>query len=125
MQYITYQEYLEIGGTVDITAFNRSIYRVCGIIDGATFRRIEKMSVIPEAVKALCRELMDYLTVNTTAERTVTGKSQSSGPVSESESYAVKSNEEQAEEINNIICDYLLSVTDDKGTPLLYRGCSD
>ena len=76
---------------------------------------------LPAEVQALCRELVDYLDACSTP--VVTSRSQSSGGVSESESYATKSREEQAQDIDNMICDYLLSVADNKGTPLLYRGC--
>ena len=41
MQYLTYEEYTEIGGTLDLAAFNRNIDRACGIIDNATHNRIE------------------------------------------------------------------------------------
>ena len=57
------------------------------------------------------------------SERTITRKSQSAGGVSESESYTVKTKEDFAQDIDSLVCDYLLSVRDDKGTPLLYRGC--
>lgn len=76
---------------------------------------------LPTEVKALCRELVDYL--DACSAPVVTSRSQSSGGVSESESYATKSREEQSQDIENMICDYLLSVNDNKGTPLLYRGC--
>ena len=123
MQYLAYQEYTDIGGTLDLTAFNRYIHRACGLIDNATHRRIEKMASVPERVKALCRDLIEYLAINAITEKVVTSKSQSSGPVSESESYAVKTKEEQAQDIDNMIYDYLMSVNDDNRTPLLYRGC--
>ena len=123
MQYLTYQEYLSMGGVLDVTAFNRNIDRACGMIDNATRCRIEKMASVPRQAKALCRDLIEYLVTNAATEVKVTSRSQSSGPVSESESYAVKTKEEQAQDIDNMICDYLMSVSDDKGTPLLYRGC--
>ena len=124
MQYLAYHEYSGIGGTLDPTAFNRHIHRACGIIDNATHKRIEKMSSVPEQAKALCRELIDYLAAHKVTEKTIASKSQSAGSVSESESYTVKTKEEQAQDIDDMICDYLMSVEDDNGTPLLYRGCS-
>lgn len=81
----------------------------------------EVLRRLPTEVKALCRELVDYL--DACSAPVVTSRSQSSGGVSESESYATKSREEQAQDIDNMICDYLLPLTDNKGTPLLYRGC--
>lgn len=121
MQYLDYQEYLKIGGVCDATAFNRSIDRACGIIDNATHNRIEYMADVPRMAKALCRDLVEYLVENN-GDKIVTSKSQSAGGVSESESYATKTADDIYGDIQNMIYDYLLNVTDDKGTPLLYRG---
>ena len=123
MQYLTYGEYQEIGGTLDLTAFNRNIARASGIIDHATFCRIEKMSKVPENAKHLCRDLIEYLVRHSVTDLTVTSRSQSAGAVSESESYAVKSAEDVKNEISSIIYDYLATCCDDNGTPVLYRGC--
>ena len=124
MIYLTYDEYVEIGGTLDLTAFNRNIARASGMIDNATFCRIEKMSNVPENAKHLCRDLIEYLARNNVTELAVTNRSQSAGGVSESESYATKTSDDVYGDIQNMIYDYLLSVTDDNGMPLLYRGCS-
>ena len=123
MQYLTYEEYTEIGGTLDLTAFNRFSDRACGIIDNATHNRIEGMAEVPQRAKALCRDLVEYLARNDTTEIAVTSRSQSAGGVSESESYATKTADDAYGDIQNMIYDYLLNVTDDNGTPLLYRGC--
>ena len=56
MIYLTYDEYVETGGTLGLTAFNRNIARASGMIDNATFCRIEKMSNVPENAKHLCRD---------------------------------------------------------------------
>lgn len=122
MIYLTYDEYKEIGGTVDLTAFNRNIARASGMIDNATFCRIEKMSKAPENAKHLCRDLIEYLVRNSVTDLTVTSRSQSAGAVSESESYAVKTVEEAQEEITKMIYDYLGSCFTDDGNLLLYRG---
>ena len=124
MQYLTYEEYTEIGGTLDLTAFNRNIDRACGVIDNATHNRIDCMAEVPQRAKALCRDLVEYLARNDTTEIAVTSRSQSAGGVSESESYATKTVDDIYGDIQNMIYDYLLNVTDDNGTPLLYRGCS-
>ena len=122
MIYLTYEQYKEIGGVLDLTAFNRNIDRTCGIIDNATSNRIECMAEVPQRVKALCRDLVEYLVENN-GDKIVTSKSQSAGGVSESESYATKTADDVYGDIQNMIYDYLLNVTDDNGTPLLYRGC--
>lgn len=122
MQYLTYEEYKEIGGLYDTTAFNRNIVRACGIIDQATFKRIEKMQEVPQQAKELCRDLVDYLVDNFNVSGQVSSVSQSVGGVSESKGFVVRSVEEKANDINDMIKDYLLLVNNDKGTPLLYRG---
>ena len=124
MRYIEYQEYLEIGGVCDATAFNRFIDRSCGIIDNATHNRIECMAEVPQRAKALCRDLVEYLARYSTSDMVVSSRSQSAGGVSESESYVTKTDVELQADIDNMIADYLMAETDDKGTPLLYRGCS-
>lgn len=95
------------------------------LIDSATQKRVEAMlkrgKRVPEEVYFLCYELMD----NYIAEAKVRGissRSQSVDGVSESETY--KSIAEKEEEIEALIFRYLGNVTDDNGTPLLYRGCS-
>ena len=80
------------------------------------------MAVIPQQAKSLCRDLVEYLANNITNNTVISSKSQSAGGVSESESYVIRSIEERAGEIDDIIKDYLLNEVDDYGTPLLYRG---
>lgn len=121
MTYLTYTEYKEIGGILEETAFNRNIDRACGVIDNATHNRIVCMKEVPQKVKPLCRDLLEYLVENNST-KIITSKSQSAGGVSESESYATKTADDVYGDIQNMIYDYLLNVTDDKGTPLLYRG---
>ena len=124
MQYIEYQEYLGIGGICDATAFNRNIDRACGVIANATHNRIECMAEIPQRAKALCRDLVEYLANDFGSSKQVSSHGQSAGGVSESESFVIRSIEERAGEIDDMVKDYLLNEVDDNGTPLLYRGCS-
>ena len=123
MIYLTYTEYKEIGGTLEETAFVRNIDRVCGIIDNATHNRIECMKKVPQRAKALCRDLVEYLANDFGSSKQISNRSQSAGGVSESESYVIRSTEERAGEIGDMVKDYLLNEVDDNGTPLLYRGC--
>ena len=124
MQYLTYEEYTEIGGTLDLTAFKRNIDRACGFIDLHTQSRLQTVLEVSQRAKACVRDLVEYLANNVSGAKAVTSKSQSAGGVSESESYATKTADDVYGDIQNMIYDYLLNVTDDNGTPLLYRGCS-
>ena len=123
MQYLTYEEYITIGGELELTAFNRNIDRACGIVDTHTFKRLHEMREIPSQVKVCVRDLVEYLANNSIITKTITSKSQSAGGVSESESYSEKTLEQMTEETTGIIYDYLSGVTDDYFAPLLYRGC--
>ena len=123
MQYLTYEEYIGLGGILDVTAFNRSVCRACSVIDNATHNRIECMSKVPQNAKALCRDLIEYFTENSSNLKQITARSQTAGGVSESESYVTKSKEDLQADVDDMIFDYLANEIDDKGTPLLYRGC--
>ena len=124
MTYLSFEEYSNMGGVLDLTAFNRNIDRACGIIDNTTHNRIECMIKVPQRAKALCRDLVEYLANDFGSSKQVSNHSQSAGGVSESESFVIRSIEERAGEIDDMVKDYLLNVVDDNGTPLLYRGCS-
>ena len=122
MIYLTFDEYIAMGGICDLTAFNRNIDRACSVIDNATHNRVDCMAEVPQMAKALCRDLVEYLARNDTTEIAVTSRSQSAGGVSESESYATKTADEINCEMLNIVYDYLATEKDDNGTPLMYRG---
>lgn len=122
MQYLTYEEYSEIGGTLDLAAFNRSIDRACGVIDMYTRNRLWCATIVSHRVKACVRALVDFLDANNSGGVAVTSRSQSAGGVSESENYATKTLEDVNNEAYSIVYDYLVMETDDCGTPLLYRG---
>ena len=122
MQYLTYEEYLSIGGMCGNTAFNRNITKANSVIDTETHKRIEAMATVPEQAKALCRDLVELYARNSTSDKVVTSHSQTAGAVSESESYATQTQEEVDKTANDLVYDYLMSVEDDNGTPLLYRG---
>ncbi|MBS7360160.1 MAG: hypothetical protein KIG53_06110 [Oscillospiraceae bacterium] len=122
MQYLTYEEYTEIGGTLDLTAFKRNIDRACGFVDLNTKSRLQSVLEVSQMAKACVRDLVEYLANNVSGAKAVTSKSQSAGGVSESESYATKTDDEINAEMLNIVYDYLATETDDCGTPLMYRG---
>ena len=122
MQYLTYEEYTEIGGTLDLTAFKRNIDRACAMIDIRTQSRLESFEIVPQIVKTVCADLVGYIANNTVEKPFVSSRSQSAGGVSESENYATKTLKDVNDEAYSIVYDYLVMETDDCGTPLLYRG---
>lgn len=122
MIYLTFEEYADMGGILELTAFNRNIDRACGIVDNAIHHRLDSADEISRKVKACTRDLIEYLAKNEEIG-IVTSRSQSAGGVSESESYATKTADDVYGDIQTILYDYLASETDENGTPLLYRGC--
>lgn len=121
MQYLTYEEYTEIGGTLDLTAFKRNIDRACAMIDIRTQSRLEAFDSIPQIVKIVCADLVGYISTNTVEKPIVSSKSQSAGGVSESESYAVKTAEDFANDLDRIF-EPLAVVKTKNGISLLYKG---
>lgn len=120
MLYLTYDEYIEIGGTLDDTAFNRNIDRACMMIDIRTHSRLEEFEEIPRIVKTVCADLLDYISTNT-VDKAVTSRSQSAGAVSESESYAVKSVDDYWADLERIF-EPLDTVKTKNGISITYRG---
>lgn len=123
MEYLNYNEYISLGGECDETTFNRFIDRASAVIDMATQNRIWKMAKVPKRAKTLCRDLVEYFATNLDfRKKDVASRSESAGVVSESVSYSQKDNETTRTEIKELIEDHLYMVTDDFGTPLLYKG---
>ena len=120
MTYLTYEEYSNMGGVLDLTAFNRNIDRACAMIDNRTQSRLECFEEIPQIVKVVCADLVDYISTNT-VEKVVTSKSQSAGGVSESESYAIKTAEDYSTDLDRIF-EPLSVVKTKNGVSILYKG---
>ena len=121
MTYLTYEEYSNMGGVLDITAFNRYIDRACAMIDNRTQSRLECFEELPQIVKVVCADLVDYIATNTVDKPIVTSKSQSAGGVSESESYATKNAEDYSADFDRIF-EPLAVVKTKNGISILYRG---
>lgn len=124
MRYLTYDEYINIGGTLDETAFERVVVAARAVVDMYTQNRLRASLEVSERVQCCVRDLCEYLDANNnTSHKAVTSKSQSAGGVSESENYAIKSSEDVRTEMYNIVYIYLSTETDNAGVPLMYRGC--
>ena len=122
MTYLTYEEYSNsLGGALDLTAFNRNIDRACAMIDNRTQSRLECFGEIPQIVKVVCADLVDYIANNSVDKAVVTSKSQSAGGVSESESYATKTADDYSADLDRIF-EPLAVVKTENGISILYRG---
>lgn len=121
MTYLTYEEYSNMGGVLDLTAFSRNIDRACAMLDNRTQSRLECFEEIPQIVKVVCADLVEYISTNTVDKPIVTSKSQSAGSVSESESYAVKTAEDYSSDLDRIF-EPLSVVKTANGISITYRG---
>jgi hypothetical protein len=90
------------------------------MIDTRTQSRLECFEEIPQIVKTVCADLIDYISTNT-VDKTITSKNQSAGGVSESESYATKTAEDFANDLDRIF-EPLAVVKTENGISITYRG---
>lgn len=118
MKYLTYEEYKQMGGTLDEAAFSRFAMGAEQIIRRYTFGRVDKMQSVPDAVKWLVFELVD----TTRQKSDGTDKLTSESVGSWSRSYQVQTDAEAKAEANEMIKNYLMHEVDDNGVPLLYLG---
>lgn len=59
--YLTYEEYIDYGGTLDETAFNQLEFEARAKIDWWTFNRLQKEIEFPEAVKRCMYKLITMI----------------------------------------------------------------
>lgn len=60
-QYLSYEEYMELGGTLDEVPFNELEYECKRIIDSRTQNRLQNADEIPEEVKMLENKMIKSL----------------------------------------------------------------
>ena len=139
VEYLTYEEYSDMGGTLDETPFASLAVDAQGYIDWYTFNRLWKeewrTEEIMERVKICMYQLIRLLGVQAnvlTPDVTSTGginvnaqlMSQANDGVSAT--YAVLSGnalyEKAKTEVNDTIKRYLNGVTNNMGRKILYRG---
>ena len=115
-QYLTYDEYEELGGELQKMPFNLLEYRAQKEIDKATFNRFLKLNNYPQELKLCVNELItEFYSYNSIGNKS----SESVGSYSVSFNKPVTSEEQKT--LNNIIATYLseIKVND---VPVLYRG---
>lgn len=78
-QYLTYNEYKALGGSLDITPFNLLEYEARRIIDNRTLQRLKGIEQIPQEVKMCMFSLVN--TINGYANQSQTSKNISSESV--------------------------------------------
>ncbi len=118
--YLTYDEYLDMGGKPDESAFARYSRKAMAEIDRHTLGRVKNMTTVPEAVKTLMFELIE---LSEDTDKARHGKAVASENVEGwSKSYAPVSVAEYEQTGLDLLLTCLSGVCDDNGVPLLYRG---
>lgn len=133
--YLTFEEYVEMGGTLDATTFSDIAYEAESYIDWYTFNRLWNEPEIPERVKTCVYHIiglmqkemdLDSKADATDSEQTGTGQIASQSNDGVSISYNIISAKDAIEmarkDVDNTIKRYLQGVTNSLGRKLLYRG---
>ena len=136
-RYLTYDEYTEVGGTLDETEFNYYAYEAESYIDWYTFNRLHKMTEIPDAVKRcevyLIKFIQERLAVlgvslgendgnANNPIMSVMSQSNDGVSVSYGSMSAKDANASLYKEVEQTIQRQLAGVTNELGRKLLYRG---
>lgn len=123
-QYLTYDEYIELGGTLDETPFNILELEAQKNIDKYTFGRIKNLDRQVNEVKLCIYKLIECINSYTSynnqnkaiSSENIDGYSVSYGQVAENVSKA------KTNEIKGIIKTYLAECYLEDGTPYLFVG---
>ena len=123
-EYLSYEEYLERGGTLDETAYAALEARARARIDALTHGRVRGMAEVPWEVKEATMSAMATIASCGAEALASTGALASFTTDGYSESY--QGAEERIRAVNRAlnreIEELLAGVTDDGGTPLTYAG---
>jgi len=127
-QYLTYEEYLALGGTLDLTPFNVLEFEARRQIDIRTFNRLKDSEDIPQEVKLCEYKLIDSLNSYAVANENVSSKGNLASESTDGYSVTYISYDKVGEviksksaELEDIIRTYLLGVIYN-GEHLMYVG---
>lgn len=134
--YLTYQEYQDMGGTLDETTFNDLEFEAEALVNWHTFNRLKKDATYPPELKRLMKYLINMAAFKNNVLAASAGSSDTSIPVggaiaSQSNdgvsiSYNTLAAKDLIEDISKdavqAIQKYLNGVMNELGQPLLYRG---
>lgn len=137
-RYLTYDEYTDVGGTLDETEFNYYAYEAESYIDWYTFNRLHNTTEIPDAVKRCEVFLIRLIQERLTALGITAGSSNGSSTDGIGRSIQSQSNDGVSVSYNSLsakdavgsldtevkqtIDRFLQGVTNELGRKLLYRG---
>ena len=114
-QYLTYNEYKKLGGTLNKTPFNLLEFEARKMIDLQTLGRLQELEEQCQEVKMCIKELVDRID-NSKENKNISSESVGSYSVS------YKNANEIQQDYQDIIKTYLVNCITDDGIPYLYRG---
>lgn len=123
--YITFDEYVELGGTLESDAFILAEFKARKWLDYLTDGRISGMAIVPEAVKLCMMTLIKFdskFSVEQQVDNPVVSSFSNDGY---SESYGNGLNSSLSDAWRSVSTEVkrmLSGELDDKGVPLCYRG---
>ena len=125
-QYLTYNEYRALGGTLNQTPFNLLEYEARMKINERTFGRLKKVVELPQEVKmcvfALINSINSYGSSTTSSNKNIASESTDGYSISYITGGAIKEMVESKNvELNDIINTYLMGVVVN-GEHVLYVG---
>lgn len=119
--YLTYEEYLGMGGSVEENAFARLESKARAHLDRATFGRLASIDPLPDSVKYCMFDLLNAVTGDESAGASASGReiaSMSNDGVSVTFSTSGK----VSSRYTAIVRTWLATETDARGVPLMYPG---
>lgn len=132
MMYLTYTEYLNMGGTLEETRFTLFEFQAEAQVNHATFSRLKGDTSIPKEVKLLIRYLVDLIEKKAAAFSLGKDSSTADAPITAQSNDGVSisyNGMAPSDFINlcekdslNAIRSFLEGVTNEAGHKLLYRG---
>lgn len=132
--YLTYEEYQNMGGTLDETAFNDFEFEASAQIDWYTFCRLQHDAEVPMAVKrcayALIKMLQDKRSAMLVGGASADGQTQAGIASQSNDGVSVSFNVLSARDlvdmskdaIEQLVQQYLQGVKNELGRKVLYRG---
>jgi hypothetical protein len=125
--YITYEEYVDMGGSVSEGAFNRLETKARAAVDRVTFGRLKNESPMRDAVRYCMFDLINAANADDSAGAITAGReiaAMSNDGISVSFASSGGASASVAARQAAIVREWLAAETDAYGTPLLYAGVS-
>lgn len=125
-QYLSYEEYVQYGGTLPQADFPVAEFKARSRIDLMTLGRVQDMAAVPEEVKLamMCLIKVDAKYSAEAQADTPLVASYSTDGYSESYGSAAETSGAAYAQATSEVRKMLFGVLDDNGVPLIYKGLS-